>query len=236
MAPEIIDAIALLEHDKLQELIDATYKGLSEKQILLYSYNSEIQKIIEDLDWAGSQNNDKGDYLSVINTNIAGNKTDGMIREEITHTVNIDTDGIITDTVKIIRSHDGIKGEQFTGVQNNNYIRIYVPLGSKLISAVGFAGPDANLFEIAPEGYKIDEDVKRIEGNHTVDALSGMEIYNENNKTVFANWIMLKPGESKTTIIQYTLPHTLSDDNTLYNLNVQKQPGSSGSGYTLEFY
>lgn len=236
MAPEIIDKISLLGQDRLQELIDVVYKGLSEKQILLYSFSPNIQGIIEDLDWAGAQKDEKGDYLSVINTNIAGNKTDGMIQEEIVHTVSVGDDGSITDTVKIRRTHNGIKGEQFSGVQNNDYIRIYVPERSELISSEGFLGPENNLFEIAPEGYRMDEDLKRIEGIHTIDDMSGMEIYKENNKTVFAHWIMLKPGESKTAIIKYKLPFSINSANSFYNLNVQKQPGLSGTRYSLEFY
>lgn len=237
MAPEIIEKISMLGQDKLQELLNIVYQGLKEKQILLYSFDNNIQSIIEDFDWGGVQTtNARGDYLSVINTNIAGDKTDSVIREEISHSIEVSDAGTITDTITISRTHNGIKGELFTGAQNNDYIRIYVPKGSTFVSAEGFLGPDENLYEEAPENYKIDEDLRRIEGEHKINTVSGTEIYEENNKTVFANWILLKPGEAKTATIVYTLPFTLSAPNSLYNLTVQKQPGSIGTKYNFKFF
>lgn len=236
MAPEVIQKISELDQGSQENLFNVLYKGLKEKQILLFSFYENIQAIIEDLEWGGVQAKDvSGDYLSVIHTNIAGNKTDGVITDDIEQFIDVSEDGSIIDTITITRSHNGIKGDLFTGVQNNDYIRIYVPEGSTLISAEGFMGPDENLFEMAPEGYRQDEDLKKIEGIHTIDPVSGTEIYTENNKTVFANWILTKPGEVRTAKIQYKLPFTLKSPNAMYSILVQKQAGSRGSNYTLKF-
>jgi hypothetical protein len=61
-----------------------------------------------------------------------------------------------------------------------------------------------------------------------------MRINKEFNKTVFANWVSVSPGDSVTYSVTYKLPFKLSISGLMhkidtYSLLVQKQPGSFNS-------
>jgi len=117
---------------------------------------------------------------------------------------------------------------------NQSYIRIYVPLGSKLVSNIGF---DFKKLDF-PKGkeYKIDSDVFNLEKNSVTDNLTHTDIGEESGKTVFGNWLVLKGGESKTVKLTYQLPFKLSNIDR-YSLLLQKQLGATNANFswTLNF-
>ncbi|MDD2807179.1 MAG: DUF4012 domain-containing protein [Patescibacteria group bacterium] len=231
LQPKLLEKIFNADSSQLVELTEILKQSLNERQIQLYFNDSDLEALIGDVGWAGRQAKTKGDFLSVINTNLAGGKTDGIIDQTITHRVSIGLDGSLIDTVKLTKHHNGIKGKNiFTGVQNNSYIRFYVPQGSNLMSATGFEAPPAKLFEKSTLALGPDLDLLSYEGNHTVDTLSGTDIYNENGFTVFGNWLMIKPGETKTVEITYKLPDIIQSSGLgsyFYTLLIQKQSGSN---------
>lgn len=221
----------------LNLVLDAD-KTFSEKQTLLYFKDEVLQRKAEDLDWAGRMKDSAWDYLMVVNSNIAGAKSDKKIKEEIEHETSVREDGSIINTLKIKRTHNGQKNEIFSGVRNVNWMRVYVPLGSKLIEASGFDVPDNEYFEAPEEWWDNDPQVKEEESATTRDLRSGVRIYNESAKTVFANWSMVDPGETIEIIIKYKLPMKFEisqEENNKkylpYSLLAQKQPGSIGSSF-----
>lgn len=237
LAPKVIERILQLEGQDVQRLLKIFYEGLREKQLLLYSGDKRIEQMILDLDWGGKQKIfELSDYLSVINTNIAGGKTDGVVKNILNHKVRISPEGEIYATLEITRSHTGVAGSVFEGVQNNSYVRIYVPKGSSYISSDGFTPPAQSLYETPPTGYGPDEDMKNIEGEHFIDPINGTESYTENGKTVFANWLMVKPGENLTARVEYKLPFTLSDAKNIYSFTIQKQPGDRNTQFQSSVY
>jgi len=233
LAPQLLEKIFSADNNKLKELLEVIKAGLNEKHLLVYFNDQQLENIISDFGWQGELKETSGDYLSVVHSNIAGGKTDGVIKETIQHQANVQKDGSIINTVTLIRRHHGIPGENiFTGVQNNSYVRFYVPLGSSLLEANGFKKPPAKLFEEPLPEYKVDSDLISIESEHIEDQTTGMDIYKESGKTVFGNWLQLKPGEIQEITIKYRLPFKLAleGQNTFYySLLAQKQAGSLGS-------
>ena len=241
-----------LNKDNFIGLAKAMEESLGEKHILLYFNDSQLQRKVEELGWGGKVRQTNQDYLMVVNTNIAGGKSDRKIKEIINHTVEVSAGGSIINTVKIKRIHTGIKNEKFTGVRNVNWMRIYVPQGSQLIEAQGFVKPAVEFFEKPEENWIKDPDVSLSEEMAVTDVPSGTKIYNEFGKTVFANWSMVDPGETVTVYLKYRLPFKLEEvvepenfinrmENILnpvkkqlvpYALFAQKQPGSLGSDFT----
>jgi hypothetical protein len=216
--------------------------------LLFYFKDKEIQNAILNLGWAGEIKNveNESDYLMMVDTNIAGEKTDAVIYNQIHHSVSIEDDGSIVDQITITKTHQGKEGELFTGVRNVDYLRIYVPKGSVLLEAKGFEIPPQELFK-KPEDYlKPDADLTKIEGKTLFDEASGTTINTEFDKTVFGNWVLLDPGETKTVSFTYELPFKISFDESakniidnlkenlgfskketvFYNFFAQKQPGS----------
>jgi len=233
MAPKLIEKIFAANSEQLQALIPMMHNAMSEKHVLLYFNNPQSQNIVSSLGWAGEIKKTEGDFLSVVHTNLAGGKTDGVIDETIKHHSAIQPDGSIINTVTLIRKHNGVPGENvFTGVQNNSYVRFYVPAGSTLIEAKGFERPDDKFFKTPDPDLVIDSDLAQIEKNKTKHQPSNTDVYQEFGKTVFGNWLQLKAGTSQEASIVYRLPLKVSVEpsaTSYYSLLAQKQHGSLGS-------
>ncbi len=232
LTPLLLEKIFNLGQDEMPKILQILADSLAEKNLLIYSKSENIQTILASLNWSGEfKPEQNSDYLAVINTNIGGGKTDNAINQNITHQIGINADGKIFDTLTIDRIHTGSKDDLFTGVQNNDYIRIYVPRGSRLISASGFDELAANLFAPAPSLYKTDSYLSEIETDKIKDSETNTDIYNENNLTVFGNWITVKPGEQKTITLKYELPFVFNNKN--FKIKVQKQAGANNVRYGL---
>ncbi|MFH1233238.1 MAG: DUF4012 domain-containing protein [Patescibacteria group bacterium] len=200
--------------DNLIPLLKVADQLFSSKQILFYFTDPELQNKIIDLGWDGGFKETNKDYLAVVNTNIAGGKSDRKIEETINHQAEIMPDGTIIDTVKITRIHTGVKREPFSGVRNVNWMRIYTPQGSQLISAQGFDVVDEIYFKKPDSSWQTDSDIFKTESNTEVDETSGTKIYQELNKTVFANWSQVDPGQSITITLKYKLPFKIMDSSS----------------------
>jgi hypothetical protein len=232
------------------EFFSVFEESLSEKHVMLYFNDKELEEEMINRGWGGETKETNWDFLSVINTNIGGQKSDKKIVETINHVIEVMSDGSITDTVVIKRGHKAKRGELFSGVRNVDWMRVYVPENSELIEAGGFKKPDEIYFEKSEVAYEIDPEIKNWEQRAQTDESSGTKIYKENGKTVFANWLMVDPGEEKTVYLKYKLPFVLKPkekNNTglidkilalanptkqelfAYSAYYQKQPGSIGS-------
>ncbi|OIO06906.1 hypothetical protein AUJ35_03120 [Candidatus Falkowbacteria bacterium CG1_02_41_21] len=240
-----------LDQANLLKLLKITDESLSAKQIMFYFSDSNLeQKMIEN-GWAGKMRFAPNDYLSVINTNIAGGKSDRVMEETINHQIEIQADGSIIDNLIITRAHRGVRGEPFTGMRNVDWMRIYVPLGSELLESSGWSVPDQTYFESPDPAWKTNEYLAQTEGQATTQELSGVKVYAENGKTVFANWSMVDPGKNTIITLKYHLPFKLKLQkpatgliawvNRLfkqepivydYSLLVQKQPGAPAGNYS----
>ncbi|OGI25685.1 MAG: hypothetical protein A3E38_00050 [Candidatus Moranbacteria bacterium RIFCSPHIGHO2_12_FULL_54_9] len=221
----------------LYRIAEAFTEGLNEKQMLVYMRHDETEALIDEAGWSGKVLETPGDYLSVINTNINGYKTDGVIDETIKHTAEIGEDGSIVDTVAITRTHRGgqMPYDWWNRV-NADYMRVYVPAGSTLLSAKGatWEFPQAPL-DYEKLGFRRDADVEREERSIVVDEKSGTRVYRDAGKTVFGAWVYVSPQESVTVEYRYRLPFSIDVDKIRaggvdsYAALYQKQSGSIGS-------
>lgn len=241
-----------LNQKNLLKIIAVFEENMSEKQILLYFTDPTLQSEVASHNWAGEVKKTDKDYLMVVNTNIAGQKSDRLMSEKIDQSSVASSDGTIINTVTITRTHTGLKNEPLTGVRNVDWLRVYVPEGSELLSAEGFQAPDPEYLRDKPDASAQILPALTAERAARVDQTSGTKIYNENDKTVFANWLMVDPGQTAVVTIKYRLPFNLltkvNSDSWLerlnswlnpeaqklipYSLLVQKQPGAKPSAFT----
>jgi len=239
-----------LNRENLVKIIAAFEDSLSEKQIMFYFNDPGLQSEVSSRNYAGEIKNAPRDYLLVVNTNIAGQKSDRKMVEKIDHFSRVDISGKIINQLKINRTHTGQKNEILTGVRNVNWLRVYVPSGSRLLSASGFETPDAAYFE-EPDSSWSDSGFLANEAVAITDAKTGLKIYQEDGKTVFAGWVMVDPGQTSDINLMYELPFNFFDAapnkgflnslNSLlnpdsrdlwpYSLLIQKQPGAAASSF-----
>ncbi|MFZ2187911.1 MAG: DUF4012 domain-containing protein [Candidatus Moraniibacteriota bacterium] len=230
-------AFALQDKTALYRVANALVEGLNEKQMLLYMRHPATEKLIDDAGWSGRVLPAFKDYLSVIHTNINGYKTDGVIDEAIKHTAEISADGSIIDTVAITRTHRGGHTQyDWWNRVNADYLRVYVPEGSMLLSAKGatWEFPAAPL-DYQALGFRSDADVDREEHSLVIDEKSGTRVYRDAGKTVFGAWVYVSPQESVMVEYRYSLPFKIDMDQIRrgetdsYAVLYQKQSGSLGS-------
>jgi len=239
LTPLVFNKILGLEQTKQLQALAILNNLLKEKFLLFYFNDPELENVIVNQGWGGEIKMVPKDYLSVINTNIRGGKTDLMMEEKIDHQINISEDGTATATVTVTRTHKGKEGDAFSGINNTDFMRFYVPQGSQLIEAKGFDRIDPKLFIYPNEGYLEDEDLKRIEQNVMIDENSDTRISEEFGKTVFGNWVVTEPGKSSQVSVTYRLPFKIKPEGLFersasYSLFVQKQPGTKGSIFTSQ--
>lgn len=210
LTPIVISKLLNSDQKQFTEILDKVLNALEEKEIQFYFTDYSVEKVALQNNWGGLLKETDRDYLDIVSTNIAGEKTDAKIKQTADLQVNIEPNGTITNTLTITKTHTGQPGEAFYGVPNLDYLRIYVPRDSQLIKASGFDVLDEELFTVLhPEYYQKDPDLALIEAKAETEVQSKTDIFQENNKTVFANWMKVEPGQTKTVTISYQLPFKL---------------------------
>jgi hypothetical protein len=246
LAPEVLDRIFTADKATFLDLVGVLNAALATKDVQMWFDDADMQKRADEFGWTGRTKDVPGDYLQIVHTNIAGQKTDGKMRERVTHEAKILPDGETVVTLTIERTHTGVAGEEFTGARNVDWLRVYVPKGSELVEATGdFETPAANLFSLPEPGFTTDPVIAAQEETTRTDRASGTRIMTDLGKTVFANWVQTDPGETSVVTFTYRLPAGTvapkTKDETLlqsvsggsagtmmaYSLLVQKQSGST---------
>ncbi len=210
LMPILLDRLQKLPPTDFFSLFSVVHNSLQAKEIQLYHTNSMLQKKIDTFGFAGQIQPTNRDYLAVVDTNIGGGKTDQVIGSQVLLTSQIGPLGDVVNTLKIIKRHDGDPTDQFTGQMYRDYLRIYVPQGSRLLSAKGFTPPAPTEYNQPASGFQRDDYLAQVENNERFDLTTGTRITDEYDKTVFGNWLTLNPGELVEIEIVYALPKNIT--------------------------
>ncbi|NMC51784.1 DUF4012 domain-containing protein [Candidatus Kuenenbacteria bacterium] len=210
LLPKILERTLALDGKNGVIAAEKIISSLGNKSILLYFKNKDTQKIVDNFYWSGRVQDYDKDYLAIVHTNIAGGKTDLVVKNNIWHNTEITNDGQILNTVVLTREHLGKRDDIFESSTNTDFVRFYVPQGSKLITAEGFDGiPVGRQYQVATGSIDVDPHLAEIERNIRIDSESGTRIIDEFGKTSFGNWITVGPGEKQSVTIKYLLPWRL---------------------------
>ncbi|PJC32986.1 hypothetical protein CO008_01795 [Candidatus Roizmanbacteria bacterium CG_4_8_14_3_um_filter_36_12] len=166
-------------------LMQTMYKNMEEKHILLYFVNSELQKSVEQINFAGRINDYKGDYLHINSVNFAGAKANLFVSEEI-ESVTKGKNREVTVNFRNPYPHSDCnleRGGLCLNATLRNWIRIYVPKGSTLDSFQG--------------------------------SQKKVQTYDDLGKTVFEGYLEVPTQGKATVIIKYSLPSGVSQDSLL---------------------
>ncbi len=229
LVPLLLQKLSEADKTTWPQIIQTLQNNLSQKQVVLYSKDPELQNALKSFHWDGGILPTERDYLSIVSSNLGGTKTDLFIEQKNELKTNIESDGSIVNELIITRTN---KLPNLEGTDNTSFIRIYVPKGSKLESVLGFDYKNLDFPE--KEDYKIDPNVFNWEKNSVRDVLSGTTIGQESDKTFFGNWLTVKGGESRSVKIVYRLPFKLSDIDS-YSLLAQKQIGQIPQNFKWDF-
>lgn len=119
--------------DKLPEFINAGVKLANEKHMMFYLHDSSMQSALSKLNWVGEIKSFSGDYLHINDSNFAGRKSNLYVEQEVTY--EIDTKN---KKAKLsIKYSNPQQYDRWLNAINRDYLRIYVPKGSKLTNSKG---------------------------------------------------------------------------------------------------
>lgn len=213
----------LLSLKDFSKLNDAAHSLIAGRHVQVYSADSNIQALVQRLHLDGQMITAQPDvdFLSVITTAIGGNKSDAFIKTNISHHTEVGHMGEVIDHLAIKKTHTWQEGDfaywnklisrYGTGKlhektlrfihgegDNTDYMRVYVPKGSRLIGLEG----------VNIENLKAYDDL-----GYTVFAFT---------------FGPLSVGENKTINLSYKLPFELNVNRPMdvYRFVAQKQAGA----------
>lgn len=225
MANEILNKLKSdISKNELESLIKMSLDNLKDKDIQLWFKDENLQKIVDDNNWSGKIDQDwNGDYVMIVDANLGALKSDYYITRKMEYTVDFTgSNAEVNDAVagRMVRYlTPDIKEQVFAGTfktklplatarmiyentateksyRNSDYhcfTRLFVPKGSKWYIREWFE----------PPWVETDEVFK--------------------NKQDFAYKFDVLLGDTIPTMLQYTLPGTITEDG--YKLKIQKQSG-----------
>ncbi len=211
LMPKMLERLRGGSREQTLALLGVLADALETKDVQGWFANPEEDAIASQFHFRGELKPTQGDMLALVEANIAGQKTDAVIDEDVKHDVSISDDGTIDETVTITRTHHGERGELFRGANNVAYLRLYAPLGSTLLSADGFQTPSSTFFKTPLAEDPTDTDVARLVQNERTGPNANVAITDEFGETAFGGWIQLAPGQTRSTTFHYRLPFTAFD-------------------------
>lgn len=125
-------------------LFQQGFKDIHEKHILFVLNNPDAQKGLEALNWTGRIKEAEGDYLHINDANFGGQKSNLYIKQSVKIEYDVSSDRKVTKKVTIVYSnpkpHSDCnleRGGLCLNATLNNFLRLYVPSGSRLVESKG---------------------------------------------------------------------------------------------------
>lgn len=167
------------------KLIDKGVNLAIRKHISIYVFDAEAQALLDSYGVGGRiTENVDGDYSMVVSTNLGGDKTNWFTNKQVDHTLEKEGDKWIR-TVKIKYQYTEPGADYSAFVKRfRDWVRVYAPVGSELISVEGSEA----------EAYNLSDQ--------------------ERNKIWFSGYLELGPGESKEITFKYYVPSEVIGDKT----------------------
>jgi hypothetical protein len=206
LSNELQTRIYALPSNQWSVLFGILQKNLDGKFILLNSANPLLQAFYQEHQWAGEVSQAPGDYLQVVDANLAALKTDRVMKRSVAYRLKEDATGLQAE-VRLSYKNEGQFDWKTT--RYRTYNRVYVPQGSVLRSAT-INGQEMAVNEIA--------------------------VTEESGKTAFGYFFEVEPQQTVVITYKYQLPNSLAQSLKAgdYVLTVQKQAGLIDLPITLD--
>ncbi|MEX0887799.1 MAG: hypothetical protein WDZ67_00225, partial [Patescibacteria group bacterium] len=206
----VIKKISTASAEIWPRLVDFIFKHLQQKNLMIYAPAEKEQALIAGLGYAGEVRESAGDYLYVNDSNFGGLKTNLYMTEEIEQSLSKLEDGTWRKTLKL-KYYNPEPYDGWLSGYYKDFVRIYVPQGSKLVSVAG-----------ASQIWTYAND-----WSTTIQNPAG---WKENGRTVFGAYFTLAPQKEHVLTFVYDLPSSVAkamEDASGYQLLLQKQSGTN---------
>lgn len=181
---------------------------LGEKHIVLYSTSPAEEATLVAKGWGGTMRTSSVDYLLWADANLGALKTDVAIDRTLSYTFAPVATGLRATAAMVYNNHGSFT---WRTSRYRDYARVFVPLGSKLVSSSGALATDRS-----SQSGVVDEGA-------------------ENGRQWFGAFIAIEPGKMGTLSFTYDLPASVTAAIRAghYELLAQKQIGTLSPRLTL---
>jgi len=125
--------------EKLPQLVETVTRLANHKHIMFFMHDSTTQEALAKLNWIGEIKTYDGDYLHINDANFAGGKSNIYVEQTVTQEINV-KGGKVTKKITVEYKNPQPFGTWLNGI-NRDYVRVYVPMGSKLTGNKGSDDP-----------------------------------------------------------------------------------------------
>lgn len=139
---ELKNRLMAMPLSRVQDLILLLERNLEQKNILVYFNNPIYQDQINDLSWAGRVKKVKGDYLMVVDANLAAFKSDAVMVKSINYSLKAKDEY----KAKLTLHYRHTGGFDWRTTRYRSYTRVYVPNGSQIIGIKGEEAGTLNVY------------------------------------------------------------------------------------------
>ena len=225
----------ILEEADLLSLSRVIIDAFEEKHLQIYIADPEVNRILQELNWNGHMSPEAGgDFVSVIESNIGFNKVNAIVEREYQYEVDFDEEGQGHAKLTISYKNNGPvhqlceHGTVYSEITRYedlisdcywNYLRVYVPLDSRLRTSSQHP-IQANSLLVSSEW----------------DGQTLVDVDIDGKKTIFENMLLIPVGEEALASFEYYLPDgvLLEEDGTFgYNLRIRKQAGTTNDSIAV---
>lgn len=207
IAPKLMDRLDNLSEEDQEFLVESVGEHVEDKDVMFYSRDNNINSFLSTTGVNGSiydiPSNFWGSYLSVVNANVAGGKTDAFTDQSIDLRLDVMTDGSTVGNLEITRENNGNqRDEPWYDTENKDFLKVLTPPQSDLIFMEG--NTDRGRYsEDYSSDYSYFKTLKPIE-----ESRSWLSTYNawetkEFGKKGFGSWLITPPGQERSLSLRY---------------------------------
>ncbi|MCX6788608.1 MAG: DUF4012 domain-containing protein [bacterium] len=209
LAPLLMEKMKLLDSTSQGMFIKKLGERVTKKDIMFYAKDAELASFIKQTNTDGSvfeiPSNFLGSYLAIVDANVAGGKTDALIKQTANANINIDTNGAVLTDLVITRAHSGgDKKDPWWNKKNQNFIQILTDPGSSIISLKGNSiKTEKPSFDYEKNKYDENPDLFKIDSSRLSLPEYNAWSMSEFGKTAFGTWFNTAPGTTSTLTMRY---------------------------------
>lgn len=124
-----------VDTQKRAELFKKVLQEVQEKHLLVYFVNQNVQDLAERYNFTSRIKESGNDYLLISDSNVGGDKSNRYLKQTVKKSLTKEDKKMIS-TVEINYENTGVFDQVFNR-ESKNYVRVYVPVGAKLIDSSG---------------------------------------------------------------------------------------------------
>jgi hypothetical protein len=168
--------------------------------------------VIQEENWGGVMTETVGDYLAIVDANMASLKSDPGVKRSIDYAIAVEDGTPVADLTITYRNEGTIS---WKSTRYRTYVRVYVPEGSTLISADGYLTND------------------KLQNGKAAQPVTEEDL----GKTVFSGFTSIEPQETGVLHLRYTLPDSVLRliKDKQYLIDIQKQAGAADYNLAVRF-